>query len=420
MWLVLTIATGAVFAGTIVALYLRPFGAKDWQVALSGGVLAWVLSPLSLGEGLEILGESWNIVLFFLGLMLIAAGAEATGLYAIAAQLLARSGSGRTSVLAVLATGTVITAVLSNDATPLVLTPAIFAASRARNIGPTDSAFAATFVADGASLILPVSNPVNLLFYERFDLSFGHYAATILPAALAGTAALWLATLVRRPANILLATPALLPESASLVTKPGLQRAGVAIILVLAPCYVVGAIAGIPLGAISVAGGLVLLTAILLSGGFNRHRYRRHLSPGLFPFIAGLLILVESATAANLLDPLGELLDSLSGQPELLAVTGSALIAMVLANLMNNWPSALLIAATIAATGDANDSLIAGALIGSTIGANLTIVGSLSTVFWLTLARNEGATYSPALYARRAFFPTIAGVLAACFVAWLV
>ncbi len=415
----LTIATGAVFAGTIVALYLRPFGAKDWQVALFGGLLAWLLSPLGVSGGLEVVGESWNIVLFFLGLMLIAAGAEASGLYAIAARLLTRAGSGRAAILAVLALGTVITAVLSNDATPLVLTPAIFAASRARGVGATDSAFTATFVADGASLILPVSNPVNLLFYERFDLSFEHYATSILPAALAGTAALWVVMLLRRTTNDSTATQSFVRES-PVEARPGLQRAGLTIVLILAPAYVVGAITGVPLGAISVAGGAAFLVVLLVAGGFDRRQYQKHLSLGLFPFICGLLILVESATASGLLEPLGDMLGALADQPELVAICGAALVAMLLANLMNNWPSALLVAATIAATGEANEALIVGALIGSTIGANLTIVGSLSTVFWLTLARNEGVTYSPMLYARRAFLPTIAGVTAACLVAWLV
>ncbi len=195
------VAVGCVFAATIVSLYLRPFGPKDWQVAGAGGIAAWALSPLGLDGGWEVVRESWNILLFFLGLMLLAAGAEACGLYALAARLLQRAGGGRCELVAVLA-----------------------------------------------------------------------------------------------------------------------------------------------------------------------------------------------------------------------LIVGAVLIATMLANLLNNWPSVLLIAATIGASGHPSDALLAGALIGSTIGANLTLVGALSTVFWLTLARKEGARYSPGMYARRAFMPTLAAVSAACVV----
>lgn len=71
-----TAALAIVFLGTVAALYLRPFGARDWHVALAGAVAAWAIGPLGFADGLETIGDSANIVAFFLGLMLLAAGAE--------------------------------------------------------------------------------------------------------------------------------------------------------------------------------------------------------------------------------------------------------------------------------------------------------------------------------------------------------
>jgi arsenical pump membrane protein len=86
---------------------------------------------------------------------------------------------------------------------------------------------------------------------------------------------------------------------------------------------------------------------------------------------------------------------------------------------MNNWPAALILSAAIELAAPSSMPLIAGTLIGCTIGANLTMFGSLSTVLWLTLLRGRGESVSAAGYARAAVTPTLAGLLAACGVAAL-
>jgi len=409
-----------IFVATVGALYLRPPRVKDWHIAGIGAVAAWTVGPLSLSAGFDVLRGSANIVAFFLGLMLIAAGAEASGLYERAAALLTARRAGRPQVALVLLLATGITAVLSNDATPLVLTPAIFAAARTRGGDPTAAAFAATFVADGASLLLPISNPVNLLFYDRFDLGFRTFAAEIMPAAAAGIAALsfltWLMTgrgATARPAR----------AAAHLPASPPIVRAhtfvALATVAALAAAYVAAAMLRVPLGIVSLAGGAAFLGGGLAFRTVEPGRYRRHISLGLLVFVASLLVLVESVSAAGLLDWLSSLLAKLSDQPLLLGVAGAAVVAAVLSNLINNWPAALVLATAIAATPGQPPELIAGALIGCSIGANFTLVGSLSTVFWLSLARKEGANYSAWGYARAAAIPTGAGVAAACAVAAL-
>lgn len=409
-----------IFLATLSALYFRPFGAHDWQIAGAGGLTSWAASPLSFHGGVHVIYHSGNILAFFLGLMLIAAGAEASGLYERAAELLAGRRAGRPAVAAVLIFGTAITAVLSNDATPLILTPAIFAAARTRSENPVAAAFAATFVADGASLLLPISNPVNLLFYDRFDLRFGTYATTILPAAMAGIGALalvtWLQSNRRQPETTFPTPTTPIPAVPLQIVR---AHTIIALTIVAGLClgYVAAGIFRFPLGVISLAGGLAFLLAGVAMRTIDPGRYRRHLSPGLLIFVAGLLLLVDSVSSAGLLDWLASVFAHLADQPALVAILGAAAVAAVISNVMNNWPAALLLAATLAATPGQPRELVAGVLIGCTIGANFTMVGSLSTVFWLSLARKEGASCSMGMYAKRAFLPTLAGVATACFVA---
>lgn len=411
-----TAALAIVFLATIGALYLRPFGARDWHVALVGALAAWGIGPLGFRDGLETIGDSANIVAFFLGLMLLAAGAESAGLYGRAALLLRSRSTVRGRVATVLVLGTLITAVLSNDATPLVLTPAIFAAGVAYSRATTGSALAATFTADGASLLLPVSNPVNLLFYERFDMGFGGYLRTITPAALAGVAALALVTWKRTPQS------AVSPEDEAppvgLAARKTIAPA-IGVVLALAIAYAWAGLAEVPLGLITLGGGAALYVAARAGGPIELAAYRKHIAPGILVFVASLLLLVENVVAAGVLDGLGDLLTRLEHGPTLVTVAGAAIVATLLANLMNNWPAALVLAASIGSAPGDHDALVAGALIGSAIGANFTMVGSLSTVFWLSLARQYGASYTAGAYARLAFAPTLAALAAACVVAAL-
>ncbi|GIW13387.1 MAG: arsenic transporter [Tepidiforma sp.] len=337
--------------------------------------------------------------------MLVAAGAEAAGLYGRVARLLARRGTVRGRVLMVLLTGSGVTAVLSNDATPLVLTPAIFAAGPAGARATTDSAFAATFIADGASLLLPVSNPVNLLFFERFELGFWGYLAMVTPAAAAGAAVLAAVTMRQAAGEEAASAP---------VWTASARPVGPALVVVagLGAAYVGAGVAGFPLGLVTLAGGLAMAAAARLGGPVDGRQFRRHIAPGVLAFVAGLVLLVENVVAAGALDWLAGLLGWLEGGPALVTVGGAAVVAAVLANLMNNWPAALVIAAAIGSRPGEHEALVTGALIGSTLGANFTMVGSLSTVFWVSLSRQYGASYGVSEYARRAFVPTLAGMAA--------
>lgn len=403
---------GTVFIVTIAGLYLRPFGARDWQVALVGALIACLMGPLSLGDGILVIRHSWNIVAFFAGLMLLGAGAEAAGLYARLASVLKRYAPGRPRVLPTLLAGTGITAILSNDATPLVLTPAVLAASDGMAT-TSAAAFATTFAADGASLLLPISNPVNLLFYERFQLGLPWYLGHVFPAAAVGILALgsvvWFRTKPQPsgcPTAPKTTAPRTVKESFALV-----------VVAVLAVAYVVAGVMEFKLGAVTLTGGLVLLSGEVLLDRSALTDVRKHIAPGVLVFVASLLLLIEVVSRAGLLDGVANLFDDLSGQPALVAIFGTAILAAVLSNLMNNWPAALLIVATIGVAQGDHDALVLGALIGCTIGANFTMVGSLSTVFWQNLLRQQGIVCGPAEYARRAAVPTLAAVIAACVMA---
>jgi arsenical pump membrane protein len=410
-------AVAIVLGVSLVALYVRPSFVRDWHVAAAGGFLAVAVGPLSFLDAGEHILDDWNILAFFLGLMLTGAAAEAAGLYGRLADLIAGRRGNAAAVGAVILAGVAITAVLSNDATPLVLVPAIFLAAARSGMSPVAPAFGATLVADGASALLPFSNPVNLLFYERFDIGFTGYLTQITPAALAGIVALGGVLLIRARRDPGVARVEARPAGpGGPVADAWFQRIAPAGVGLVAAAYVAAGVAGVPLGLVALSGGTALCLLAVVAG-VPIASTRRHVSLGVLVFVAGLLVLVESATAAGTLDPVAEPLRWLSDRPAILAIAGAAVIATVLSNLMNNWPAALLLSAVLGTIPGVSPALVAGCLLGCALGANLTIVGSLSTVFWMSLCRPRGLPVSPAQYARAAWLPTVACLAAACLVA---
>lgn len=399
---------------TMVGLYVRPPGLRDWQVALGGALLAWLVGPLSFRGGTAEILSSWNIEAFFLGLMLLGAGAESAGLYQQAAAFLNRATTIRGFVTRTFVSGSVTTAILSNDATPLVLTPAVFAATPAGSAAAVQGAYATTFAADGASALLPVSNPVNILVIDRLNLGFGWYAHYVLPAALAATLTMGF-VLVRRATQGTVA-PATARTNDG---EPMGRRARMAlwIISALALVYVVAALTGIQLGLVTLGGGLTLVAALSLLDGGPAPDVTRHVAPGVLVFVAALLLLVASVREAGVLSAPADLFAGLSSQPTLVGVIVAALLATALSNMVNNWPAALLLVSAIEEGGGSSPAVIAGMLIGCTVGANLTMLGSLSTVFWASVATRHGVAFAPGTYLRMAALPTLAALIAACLAA---
>ncbi len=140
----MALLAAALFIGSIGLLLLRPRGVPDWAAALGGGALMVALGVLPVGDAIVELGSAWNVFLFFLGLGISAATADQAGVFELAAALAARwaGGSQRRLLIGLYLVGIVVTAILSNDATALLLTPVVFAIASRTGVDPRPYAFA--------------------------------------------------------------------------------------------------------------------------------------------------------------------------------------------------------------------------------------------------------------------------------------
>jgi arsenical pump membrane protein len=172
----------AIFIATLALIMLRPKQLNEALAALSGGlamIAAGIVSPL---QATQTLSGDWNIFLFFLGMLALSALAEQAGFFDWLAARAARlaNGSIRRLYLNVFLLGVFISAFLSDDATALVLTPVVYVLTTRLRVSALTFMFACTFIADTASFLLPVSNPLNIIVLSHFNLGLLQFLHLLL------------------------------------------------------------------------------------------------------------------------------------------------------------------------------------------------------------------------------------------------
>lgn len=397
------VLAGAIFAVALVAIVTRPRGVGEAWWAAGGAVLMLTVGAVSPLGALATLAGHWNLFLFLLGLMAISGLADAAGVFdatgAVAAGLAA--GSGRRLLLTTFGAGALTTALLSNDATALILTPVVYAVVTRLRLRPLPYLFAASFVANTASMTLPVSNPINVLVNGQLRLPLGGYLLHFLPATVAAVlvnAGLFLAVFWRQvDQRFRVDWRRMLAEASGDGT---LLRRACGGLAVTAAAYLATSAVGGPVGPVAV-GGAVLLAALAASAHrLDVRPVREHVSLTLLLYVAGLFVMVQGLEEAGVTHTLvGGLAGLAQGTAAAIGLgAGGAALA---SNLVNNLPATLfLLSGAQAVPSAAHAPFLAGLLAGADLGPNLTPVGSLSTMLWLVVVRRRGVQVSTGQYLR--------------------
>ncbi|RNL61338.1 arsenic transporter [Nocardioides marmoriginsengisoli] len=321
------------------------------------------------------------VVGFLVAILVVAECCRAAGLFAAIGERLARAGSPQAMFALVFAVAAVITVVLSLDATVVLLTPVVLAATAAHGWSDRPFQLVCVRLANVASLLLPISNLTNLLALPDLDLSFGRFALLMAPVWVLALAVEYAGHRVRFRRQ-LAAPPA--PTTAPARPLPrfplvvvGLMLAGFAVGSEIDPFWVAGAAA------------LVLAVRGLSLGelGPGRVWSATHAPFALFVLALGLVV------AALGEGPLGDLLDEvLPHEDGLLALLGIAAVGLVLSNVVNNLPATLLLVPLVAPLGPVP---VLASLIGINLGSSMTWSGSLANLLWRrTVARSGGRVSS--------------------------
>jgi arsenical pump membrane protein len=159
IWAIAAVATLGVIA--------RPWNVPEFVWAIAGAAMLVMFNLLPWQEAVAAVGRGTDVYLFLIGMMLLSEVARKEGLFdwlAIQAVRHAR-GSAKRLFLIIYVVGTLVTAFLSNDATAVVMTPAVYAATRAAQVEPLPYLLICAFIANAASFVLPIANPANLVVF---------------------------------------------------------------------------------------------------------------------------------------------------------------------------------------------------------------------------------------------------------------
>jgi arsenical pump membrane protein len=373
-------------AGVIV----RPFNLPEAVWAVAGAVLLVVLGLISTTDALTGVAKGTDVYLFLFGMMLLAEIAREAGLFAWLAAVATShaKGSARRLFLLIYGVGTVVTIFLSNDATAVVLTPAVAAAVRTADAKePLPYLLICAFIANAASFVLPISNPANLVIYGSHMPPLLHWLpAYLLPSALSIAATYLVLRWTQRRA--------LDQEIAKDVPLPKLSVAGktAAVGIAATAVALLGASAmDVQLGLPTAIAGAATAVVVLIRERKGPWRIVKDISWGVLPLVAGLFVLVEALDKTGLIGMISALLHHGVESSARFTAGSAGIIVAVVSNLINNLPTGL-IAGSAVQSAHVPDQVTRAVLIGVDIGPNLSVTGSLATILWLTALRREGQT----------------------------
>ncbi|MCX5135310.1 arsenic transporter [Streptomyces sp. NPDC060011] len=357
----------------LVCAVVRPFNWPEAVVAVPAAGLVLLTGAISWDHARDEAGHLGPVIGFLAAVLVLAKYCDDEGLFRACGAWMARWAAGQPGRLltAVFVLASAITAVLSLDATIVLLTPVVFATAARMGARPKPHVYACTHLSNTASLLLPVSNLTNLLAFTTSGLSFTRFAALMVLPWLVAIGAEYL--VFRRFFARDIAAGA---SSRTVGEPPELPLFALVTVGCTLAGFVVASAVGIDPAWSATAGALVLATRALVRRRTTPLAVVRAAGPSFLAFVLALGIVVRAVVDNGLADALGDLLP---GGSSLASLLGIAAIAAVLANLINNLPAVLVLLPLAAGSGS---GAVLAVLLGVNIGPNLTYAGSLATLLW--------------------------------------
>jgi arsenical pump membrane protein len=379
-WIIAGLAVGGVI--------VRPFNILEAVWAVTGATSLVLFGLLTPAKALTGIIKGTDVYLFLIGMMLLAEVARKEGLFDWLAALATShaKGSPRRLFLLTYSVGTIVTIFLSNDATAVVLTPAVAAAVKAANVKePLPYLLICAFIANAASFVLPISNPANLVIYGNAMPSLLAWVPRyILPSLLSIVATYGLLCWTQRDAlNRKIAQSVAMPALSAGGRTAAVGISATALVLLVASAM------DFQLGLATCIAGFVTASIVILRNPRNAVPTLRDISWSVIPLVAGLFVLVEALIDTGVIAMISDQLRATAQHSESGAAWAAGLAVAIGSNLANNLPVGL-IAGSAVQDAHAAAKVTSAVLIGVDIGPNLSVTGSLATILWLTALRRDG------------------------------
>ncbi|KQS36314.1 arsenic transporter [Pedobacter sp. Leaf194] len=376
----------------IAGVIFRPLKVSEYIWACAGAVLLVLLGLLTVSGALSGILKGTDVYFFLVGMMMLAEVARIEGLFdwlAAKATNLAK-GSAIKLFFLIYLVGTIVTVFLSNDATAVVLTPAVIAAMKAGKVkNPMPYLLICAFIANAASFVLPISNPANLVMYGKHLPSLLQWMSGFLLPSIVSIIATFVVLFLlqlkglKQPVEREIPVPNLSPGG----------KTALAGIVLSAVILLICSAKDIALGMPTFVAGLMVVTVVFFIAARNPIYIAKGISWQVLPLVAGLFVIVEALSQTGLTDSAAHLLMQHARQSLVATSWQSGILTAFACNLMNNLPAGLT-ASNVILAANPPELIRRAVLIGIDLGPNLSLTGSLASILWLVALRRENYVIS--------------------------
>jgi arsenical pump membrane protein len=405
----LTLALALLSLAVVLAFAVaRPRGWPEAFAAVPAVIVLIAVGAISMHDATTEAARLLPVVAFLGAVLVLAKMCDDEGLFEAAGAAMARGVVGSQRLLRqVFVIAATITAVLSLDATVVLLTPVVLSTVRRLRAPVRPHAYATAHLANAASLLLPISNLTNLLAFHAAKMSFTKFTLVMALPWLAAVASVYVVfrLFFRQDLSVQ-------PEPDDSESAPPTPVFALAVVALTLAGFVIAEAAGVAPAWAALAGAAVMAVRNLTRRKTSVIAVVRAVNVPFLVFVLALGVVVQAVMHNGAAAWMAVVLPSGSS---LLALLGFAAVAAVLANIVNNLPATLVLVPLVAPSGPA---AVLAVLIGVNIGPNLTYVGSLSNLLWRSVLRRYNVSASVGEYTRLGLCTVPTALVAAVLALW--